>query len=158
VKKITFLYGLGLASLVVLLKAIQYNYLVRDLSIEVYIGVVATIFAALGVWAGWRLTRQHHPSPATVHGNQSLVEPVENIDNFATAWPEQLPVEELGISKREYEVLDLIAQGLSNQEIADRLFVSLHTVKKHTSSLFVKLEVKRRTQAVERAKQLRILR
>lgn len=66
-------------------------------------------------------------------------------------------LQRLGISKREHEVLELIAKGLSNQEIADKLFVSLNTIKTHTSNLFLKLEVSRRTQAIQKAKELRLI-
>lgn len=65
--------------------------------------------------------------------------------------------QKLGLSSREMEVLQLMAQGLSNQEIADKLFLSVPTVKTHSSNLFFKLDVKRRTQAIEKARQLKII-
>lgn len=138
-RKTVLLYGTALAALTALLKFIEYRYLVRDLALEFYLGIVAVLFTGLGVWAGLRLTRKQ-----TV-----VIAP-----NFTRNDAE---LESLGISKREFEVLELIAEGLSNQEIADKLFVSLNTVKTHSSSLFMKLAVRRRTEALRRAKELRLL-
>ena len=133
-------YGLAMAALVLLLKYFEYRYWIRDLRVEVYIGLVAVLFTALGVWVGTKLLAGKK--------DVALTEPhVPNTD----------AVRSLGISAREMEVLGLIAQGCSNQEIADTLFISLPTVKSHTSSLFVKLDVRRRTQAVHKAKSLAII-
>ncbi|NUO81824.1 response regulator transcription factor, partial [candidate division KSB1 bacterium] len=112
---------------------------VYDLSLEIYLGLVALLFTGLGVWAGLRLTRK------------KIVVATPHFERNETA------LQRLGISKREYEVLELIAQGLSNQEIAESLFVSLSTVKTHSSNLFMKLEARRRTEAIRRAKELRLL-
>jgi NarL family two-component system response regulator LiaR len=139
VKRTIIIYGVALAILVMVLRYVEYRLFVRDLSLEFYVGIVAVFFTALGVWAGLRLTRR-----------KAIVIPPD----FR---PDEATMERLGISKREKEVLDLIAGGLSNQEIADRLFVSLNTVKSHSSNLFQKLEVGRRTQAVQRAKELRLI-
>ncbi len=133
------IYGLAMALLFGLLKYIEYNFFVRDLPIEIYIGLVAAMFAALGIWAGRRLVSRHEPPAAAP---------------FA-ADPSAL--QQLGISKREYEVLELIAQGLSNREIADKLFVSTSTVKTHLSNIYSKLDARRRTEAIKRAKELRLL-
>lgn len=133
------MYGLAMAILIFLLKYLEYRLFVRDLSIEFYVGIVAVMFAILGVWVGMRLTRR----------KIVLVGP-DFILNEET-------LQRLEISKREHEVLELMAQGLSNQEIADKLFVSLNTIKTHSSNLFLKLEVKRRTQAVQRGKELRLI-
>lgn len=136
------LYGLILALLVFLLKLIEYKFLIRELSIEFYIGVIAVLFTILGVWGGRKLT----PSKkviVTVPATPFIL----NEENLRS----------LSISKREHEVLELMAKGLSNQEIADRLFVSLNTVKTHTSSLFLKMDVKRRTQAIQKAKDLSLI-
>ena len=138
-RKTILIYGVALAALTVILKFIEYRYFVRDLSLEFYLGVVAILFTGLGVWAGLRLTRR------------KVV--IANPD-FKLNEPE---LQRLGISKREYEVLELMAQGLSNQEIADKLFVSLNTVKTHSSNLFMKLDARRRTQAVRRAKEFGLL-
>ena len=138
-RKTILIYGVALAALTGILKFIEYRYFVRDLSLEFYLGVVAILFAGLGVWAGLRLTRR------------KVV--IANPD-FKLNEPE---FQRLGISKREYEVLELMAQGLSNREIADKLFVSLNTVKTHSSNLFMKLDARRRTQAVRRAKEFGLL-
>lgn len=134
------LYAIGLAGLVFILKYFEYRYWIRDLSVEVYMGVVAVLFTALGVWVGSKLLAARKPEPAE---------------------PPRPPTEEvmrsLGISMRELEVLQLMAQGCSNQEIADKLFISLPTVKSHSSSLFVKLDVNRRTQAVLKAREVGVI-
>jgi two-component system, NarL family, response regulator LiaR len=140
VKRTIILYGIALAVLIFLLKYIEYSYVVRDLSLEFYIGAIALFFTVLGIWAGLKLTRKK-----TI----IITNPEFRFD--------QSRLDSLGISKREYEVLDLMAKGLSNQEIADKLFVSLNTIKTHSSNLFLKLEVSRRTQAVQKAKQLQLL-
>jgi two-component system, NarL family, response regulator LiaR len=141
-KRTILLYGLVLALLIFLLKVLEYRYFLRELSIEFYIGIIAVFFAALGAWVGFRLT-----------GKKTVV--VVPLQPEFTINEETL--RQTGISKREYEVLELMSLGNSNQEIADKLFVSLNTVKTHSSNLFVKLDVKRRTQAIQRAKELRLI-
>ncbi len=138
-RKTVLFYGIALAALTGVLKFIEYSFWVRDLPLEYYLGMVATFFTGLGIWAGLKLTRR----------KVIVVTP-----DFKLNEPE---LQRLGISKREYEVLELIAQGLSNQEIAEKLFVSLNTIKTHSSNLFMKLEVRRRTEAIRRAKELRLL-
>lgn len=137
------LYGAILALLIFFLKFIEYRFFVHDLSLEFYLGLVAILFMIIGIWAGSKITRK-----------QIVV--------VTTPAPEfQLDADrlkQLGISKREYEVLELMASGLSNQEIANKLFVSLNTVKTHSSNLFLKLDVKRRTQAIQKAKALKLIR
>ena len=138
-RKTIIFYGIALAALTGVLKFIEYSFWVRDLPLEYYLGMVAIFFTGLGIWAGLKLTRR----------KVIVVTP-----DFKLNEPE---LQRLGISKREYEVLELIAQGLSNQEIAEKLFVSLNTIKTHSSNLFMKLEVRRRTEAIRRAKELRLL-
>lgn len=138
---IVLIYGLALAFVVFVLKYIEYRFLLRELSVEVYIGVVAALFTAVGIWLGSRLLKEKKvvvqvPMPARVDEEAVLAS---------------------GLSARELEVLRLMALGHSNQEIADRLFISLPTVKSHSSSLFVKLDVKRRTEAVHKAKSLGLI-
>lgn len=133
-----------MAVLIGLLKFVEYRYFVRDIPMEFYIGFVAVTFTALGVWAGLRLTR-----PKVI---REVV--VEQAGPFRV---DDAALQRLGISKREHEVLELISQGLSNQEIAERLFVSTSTVKTHASNLFAKLDASRRTQAVQRGKELGII-
>ena len=139
-RKTIVLYGLSLAALVAALKFVEYRFLVRDLSLEFYVGIIALLFTGVGIWTGLRLTRKK-----TVIFNS----------NFEF---NEIAFKRLGISKRELEVLELMAEGFSNQEIADKLFVSLNTVKTHSSNLFNKLDVKRRTQAIQRAKELQFVR
>ena len=123
-----------------MLKYVEYRYWVRDLRMEVYVGVVAVLFTALGIWVGSKL----------LEGKKvAAVESTHDVDEEA--------VRRIGISGRELEVLGLMATGSSNQQIADKLFISLPTVKSHASSLFGKLEVKRRTEAVHKAKSLGII-
>ena len=139
-RKTIIIYGLTMAALVGLLKLVEYKYLVRDIPLEFYIGLVALLFTALGIWAGLRLTRR------------------KVIDRSAPREINEANLQKLGISKREYEVLELISCGHSNQEIADKLFVSTSTIKTHVASLFAKLHARRRTQAIQRAKEMRIIR
>jgi two-component system, NarL family, response regulator LiaR len=136
----TILYGMAIAALVAIMKFIEYRYIVHDLTLEFYLGLIALLFTGLGIWAGFRLTRTK-PKVIIQHDF------VFDSETF----------EKIGISKRELEVLQLMSQGFSNQEIADKLFVSLNTVKTHSSNLFLKLDVSRRTQAVQRGKELRLI-
>lgn len=145
-RRTILLYGIPLAILVVLLKILEYRMLVRDLSTEIYAGIIATLFAALGIWAGRKFFGHNTPEPQIIP--QTV--PQGNIIN-------EQALKETGISPREYEVLLGMAEGLSNQEIADKLFVSLSTVKTHSASIFIKLDAKRRTQAVQKAKSLHII-
>jgi len=138
-RKTILLYGIAMAVLIGLLKLVEYRYMVREISTEMMVGIIAVMFAALGVWAGRKLTR---------------TKVVLSYPDFTV---DEKQLDRLGISKREYEVLGLISEGLSNQEIAEKLFVSLSTVKTHSSNLFAKLDARRRTQAIQRAKELRIL-
>lgn len=139
-KRTILLYSLALALLLFLLQWLQFGYIVRDLSLEFYLGVVALVFTSVGIWAGLKLTRPK--TKVVVQGNFTFNEEEYN---------------RLGISKRELEVLELMAQGLSNQEIADKLFLSLNTIKTHSANLFIKLDAKRRTQAVQKAKELGLI-
>ena len=138
-KRTIFLYGLAMAILIFLLKYLEYGLLIRDLTIEFYVGIVAVMFTILGVWVGVRLTWKK----VVLVGSEFILNENE--------------LHRLEISKRELEVLELMAKGLSNQEIADHLFVSLNTIKTHTSNLFLKLDAKRRTQAVQKGKALRLI-
>ena len=128
-----------MAVLIGLLKFVEYRFFVRDIPLEFYVGTVAIMFTALGIWAGLRLTRP------------------KIIDSGAPFQLDEANLRTLGISKREYEVLELIADGLSNQEIAEKLFVSTSTVKTHVSNVLAKLDARRRTQAIQRAKELNII-
>ena len=135
-KKTIVVYSLGIAIAAFMLQWLEYQYTIRFFSTEIYIIIIAIAFAALGIWVGNRLT--------TKGGNVSFE---KNIRAIAY----------LGISDREYEVLLLLAAGLSNKEIADKLFVSGNTIKTHLASIYSKLEVSRRTQAIQKARSLSII-
>lgn len=138
-RKTIIIYGFAMAALVGLLKLVEYKYLIRDIPLEFYIGLVALLFTSLGIWAGLRLTRRR-------------------VIEISTPFKiDEANLQKLGISKREYEVLELISCGHSNQEIADKLFVSTSTIKTHIANLFAKLDASRRTQAISRARELHII-
>jgi two-component system, NarL family, response regulator LiaR len=153
--KLIIVYGVALAVLLFLLKWLELRFIIMDHAFEVYAGAIAVIFTALGIWLALKLTK---PKVTTVVVEKKVYidKEVPAASNGAFTLNEQA-LSKSGISKRELEVLQLIAQGLSNQEIADNLFVSLNTVKTHSSNLFLKLDVKRRTQAIEKAKRLSII-
>lgn len=147
-KKHVLLYGLLGGVLVAVLKVIEYRYVVIEHSIEIYGGLIATVFAVLGIWLGISLTR---PS-STVVIREVEVQAVPLVPATSAFVEDMKAVQRLGITPRELEILSLIAEGLSNREIAERLFISENTVKTHSSRLFEKLQAKRRTQAVQLAK------
>ena len=146
-KKHVLIYGLLGGVLIALLKLIEYRYLVIDHSVEIYGGLVATLFAGLGIWLGLKLTRN---TETIVIREVSVPAPTTFVQNAER-------VEALGITPRELEILGLIAAGLSNREIAEKIFVSENTVKTHSSRLFDKLNAKRRTQAVQIAKEMGLI-
>ena len=143
----TLIYGLCGGILIVVLKLIEFRFLVREHSVEIYGGLIAALFAGVGIWLGLTLTKKKEvlivkevpvPAPATFSVNEQRLK-------------------DLGITPRELEILELIAQGLSNREIADKLFVSENTVKTHSSRLFDKLSARRRTQAVQIGKEMGLI-
>lgn len=141
------IYGVTGGALIVFLKLIEFRFLVVEHSLEIYGGLIAVLFAALGIWLGLKLTRKEE----VVLFKEVVKEvPVPLAEPFIVN-EEQL--RQLGITKRELEILELIAQGMSNREIAEKLFVSENTVKTHSSRLLDKLSAKRRTQAVQIAKE-----
>ena len=144
-KRTVLLYGVIGGLLIAALKAIEYRFLVIEHSLELYGGLVATLFSGLGIWLGLKLTR---PVEKVVVREVHVPVPV------ATPFtPDDTRRERLGITPRELEILQAIAAGLSNREIAEELGVSENTVKTHSSRLFEKLDARRRTQAVQHAKQ-----
>jgi DNA-binding CsgD family transcriptional regulator len=146
VNKHVLLYGLLGGLLIALLKAVEYRFLVVEYSVAIYGGLIAAIFAGLGVWLGLRITRPAPPS-------QTVVTIAATPAAAAPFVRDGAQVETIGVTPRELEILELMAQGLSNREIAEKLFVSENTVKTHSSRLFEKLGAKRRTQAVRLGKQ-----
>ena len=139
-------YGLCCGVLITLLKFTEYRFLVVEHSLEIYGGLVAAVFAALGIWLGLTLTRRQQPATAP-----------QSAPNDAPFAPDEQRLAQLGITPREHEILGLIASGLSNREIAGKLFVSENTVKTHSSRLFDKLGARRRTQAVQFGKDARLI-
>jgi DNA-binding CsgD family transcriptional regulator len=157
--KHTILYGVSVALLLFLLKWLELRFIIIDHAFEVYIGAIAIIFTALGIWLALKLIK---PKIQTVVVEKevyinTVVEKEAPINDHPAFMLNEKELDELGLSKRELEVLQLMASGLSNQEIAARLYVSLNTVKTHTSRVFEKLDVKRRTQAIEKAKRLSLI-
>ena len=136
------LYGVCGGLLIAVLKLTEYRFLVVEHSVEIYVALVAALFAGLGIWLGLTLTRK---KPAIVIKEI----PAQGADPFVPY--------EMRASQLELEILGLIATGLSNREIAGRLFVSENTVRTHSSRLFDKLGAKRRTQAVQLGKGARLI-
>jgi two-component system, NarL family, response regulator LiaR len=160
------IFGLIGGLLIAALQYTEYRFVVIEHSIELYGALVAILFAAFGIWLGLRITRRREtvveretvretvvvrevPIPAEV--------PESLASNAASFAPDTARQQTLGITARELEVLNLIARGLSNREIATQLFVSENTVKTHCARAFDKLGAARRTQAVQRGKELGLL-
>lgn len=148
------IYGLIGGVLIALLKWSEYRLLVIQHSFEIYGAMVAVIFAGLGIWLGVRLTR---PQPPVAVSDVS-VSTVQSQASESTLHVDEERRDDLGITRRELEILELMAQGMSNREIAGKLFVSENTVKTHSSRVFDKLGAKRRTQAVLLGKEFGLLR
>jgi DNA-binding CsgD family transcriptional regulator len=145
VRKTVLLYGLLGGVLIAGLKFIEYRFLIVEHSLEIYGGLVALLFSAVGIWLGLKLTK----TKETIVVKEVAV-PVRADEPFAVNEDRR---EQLGITPREMEILELMAAGLSNREIAEKLFVSENTVKTHSSRLFDKLQARRRTQAVQLGKE-----
>jgi two-component system, NarL family, response regulator LiaR len=142
------LYGLAMAALMFLLKWLELRLIIFNHAFEIYVGAIAVIFTALGIWLALKLSK---PKIETI-----VVEKEVFVRNGSFLLNEQA-LNDLNLSKRELEVLQLMAEGLSNHEIAQRLYVSLSTIKTHSRNLFDKLGVARRTQAIDKAKKLFII-
>ena len=143
------LYGIILAILVFSLKWLQWKFLIVDYSLDIYIGLIAIFFTALGIWISSQFTR---PKIKTVVVEKEIY--VTQPKKFTLNEDE---LKKLNLSNREYEILQLLSKGYSNNQIAETLFLSISTVKTHTSNLYFKLDVKNRMQAVEKSKQLKII-
>jgi NarL family two-component system response regulator LiaR len=146
------LYGLAGGVLIALLKVLEYEHFVRAYPSEIYGGLVAAIFSALGLYLGLRWSRSKEKEVVVVR--EVRVPRAQDDEPFVLAAGK---LAELGITQREHEILGLIATGLSNREIGERLFVSENTVKTHSSRLFGKLGVNRRVQAVLRGRELGLI-
>lgn len=147
------IYGVCGGLLIAALKFIEYRFVVVEHSIEIYGGLTALIFVCVGIWLGLKLTRKEQ----IIVERQLIVEREVPVPTGAPFALNEKCLQELAITKRELEILGLIAHGLSNREIAERLFVSENTVKTHSSRLFDKLSARRRTQAVQRGKELGLI-
>ena len=154
-KKHLLIYGLCGGLLILLLRLIEYRFLVIERSIEIYGGLIALLFASAGIWLGLKLTKNKETVVVKEVPVEVTVEvPVPTREPFVL---DQNKLQELAITARELEILHLIADGMSNREIAEKLFVSENTVKTHSSRLLDKLNAKRRTQAVQIAKEMRLI-
>jgi NarL family two-component system response regulator LiaR len=138
-KRHVLIYGLVGGILVTILKWTEYRFLVIEHSIELYGALIGAIFAVLGIWLGIKLTSTR----------QTIVVKEVPVPVGGSFVPDDKKREDLGITRREIEILELIAQGMSTREIAGKLYVSENTVKTHSSRVFDKLGAKRRTQAVQ---------
>lgn len=128
-----------------MLRLIEYRFLVVEHSLEIYGGLIALLFAGLGIWLGLKLTRKEE------------IVVLKEVTVSAPFALNEGKLQELGVTRRELEILELIARGMSNREIAEKLFVSENTVKTHSSRLFDKLSAKRRTQAVQIGKEFGLI-
>lgn len=139
------LYGICMALLLFILKWLELRFVIIDHALEIYVGAIALIFTGLGIWMAMKIVKP----------KVTVVEKEIYVNAPFTLNTKELEL--LNLSKRELAVLQLMAEGLSNKEIADRLFVSLSTIKTHSNNLFDKMNVERRTQAIDKAKRLGII-
>ena len=146
-KKHLLIYGIGGGLLIVLLKLIEFRFLIVEHSVEIYGGLIALVFSVLGIWLGLKLTKK----------KEVIVIREVAVSSDRPFSVNEQRLRELGVTPRELEILALIANGMSNREIAEKLFVSENTVKTHSSRLFEKLSAKRRTQAVQIGKELGLI-
>ncbi|MDN5214024.1 response regulator transcription factor [Fulvivirgaceae bacterium BMA12] len=130
-KNILIIYGLLMGLLLIILQVVNYRAIIRDITIEIYSVIIAVFFLSIGLWFGRNGLRKKTGK------NTRKKDP-----------------RDLGLSHREVDVLQLMAQGLTNKEIANRLYVSLNTIKTHTSNIYLKLDVERRAQAIRKAQDL----
>ncbi len=143
------LYGLATASLIFGLKWLQWNFLIMENAIDIYVGLLAIIFTMLGAWIA---SQSIKPKTQTVFMEKPIMiyEPKEFILN-------QAGLKRLNLTTREYQILKLIVQGYSNSDIAEKLFLSLSTIKTHVSNLYTKMDVSSRFQAITVAKKMKIV-
>jgi two-component system, NarL family, response regulator LiaR len=160
-KRHALIFGLVGGLLIATLQYTEYRFVIIEHSVELYGALVAILFAAFGIWLGLRITRSRETVRETIRETVVVKEvlvpaeaPAQEKVSFA---PNTLHQQTLGITPRELEILALIARGLSNREIATQLFVSENTVKTHCARTFDKLGAARRTQAVQRGKELGLL-
>lgn len=143
------LYGLILAILVFVLKWLQWKFVLVDNAIDIYIGAIALFFTILGIWVASHIMK---PKVETLIVEKEII--VQSPETFTL---NTAALQQLNLNNREYEVLQLLAKGHSNADIAANLFLSVSTIKTHVSNLYFKMDVKSRTQAITKAKQLKII-
>lgn len=143
------LYGLILAILVFALKWLQWKFVLVDNAIDIYIGAIALFFTILGIWVASHIMK---PKVETLIVEKEII--VQSPETFTL---NTAALQQLNLNSREYEVLQLLAKGHSNADIAADLFLSVSTIKTHVSNLYFKMDVKSRTQAITKAKQLKII-
>lgn len=141
-------YAIVMTVLLLLLQWLEFRFLILENQYEIYIGLISIFFLLFGIWLSNKVTK---PKIKTIVIEKEVKVPYTDFKL------NEIELQQRNISKRELEVLTLMAKGLSNQEIAEQLFVSLNTIKTHSAKLFEKLEAKRRTQAIETAKKLQLL-
>ena len=154
-KRHVLIFGVVGGLLIATLQYTEYRFVIIEHSVELYGALVAILFATFGIWLGLRITRSRETIRETVVVREVFV-PAETpaLEPFA---PNTAHQQILGITPRELEILTLVARGFSNREIATQLFVSENTVKTHCARTFDKLGAARRTQAVQRGKELGLL-
>jgi two-component system, NarL family, response regulator LiaR len=158
-KRHVLIFGLVGGLLIAILQYTEYRFVIIEHSVELYSALVAILFATFGIWLGLRITRRREIIRETVVVKEVLV-PAEALAREPSAPDkarQQAQQQTLGITARELEILTLVARGFSNREIATQLFVSENTVKTHCARTFDKLGAARRTQAVQRGKELGLL-
>ncbi|WDF55740.1 response regulator transcription factor [Mucilaginibacter sp. KACC 22063] len=141
------IYGLSLGVLFIILRWLEWQFIFQQQAFKIYGGIIAILFTALGIWIATKLIS---PKVQTI-----ILEKEASFDSPFEV--NQAEIDRLRLSKREMEVLQLMADGLTNPQIAEKLFVSLNTIKTHSSNLFLKLEVTRRTEAIKNARKLRLI-
>src|SRR5271155_4683084 len=151
------IFGLVGGLLIATLQYTEYRFIIIEHSVELYSALVAILFAAFGIWLGLRITRSRETIRETVVVREVLVPAEAPAHAQAPFAPNTLRQQTLGITARELEILTLVARGFSNREIATQLFVSVNTVKTHCVRAFDKLGAARRTQAVQRGRELGLL-
>jgi len=153
-KRHVLIFGLVGGFLIAVLQYSEYRFVIIEHSVEIYVALVAILFATFGIWLGLRIARRREPNREAVVREVLVPAEATGLEAFT---PNTANQQTLGITARELEILTLIARGFSNREIATQLFVSENTVKTHCARAFEKLGAARRTQAVQRCKELGLL-
>lgn len=153
--KTVIIYSVSLALLIVFLRLIEYQLIILNNSFQFYVGGIALFFTVLGIWLATKLISPKNKT--IIVEKEKIVEKQVFINTAEPFVLNEKALAETELSTRELEVLQLMAKGLSNREIADSLYVSVNTIKTHIGNLFFKLEASRRTQAVEKAKNMGLI-